>query len=149
MKQSEQKTLENIKNIVKKNEENINFEKNINLSIKQKIDFKKEYYEKSKNKFKIDKEIYFKIKNEITNGERNPNNLPILFIDEFNFFTQLEQQSILDLESSDQMFIQYLKFKPEKQTNFNTSYDNIFNSDNKYNHNSDSNSDNDLKKNEI
>jgi hypothetical protein len=137
MKENEKKSLEKIKKTTKTKEEQVFMEQIKNETIKQKIEQKKEYYEKTKNKFKIDKNIYFKIKEEINNGERETNNLPQLFIEEFNIFSKLEKDNLLDLDSSDNIFQEYLKYKPEKKQNFSTLFDNIFNNENWNNHNSD------------
>jgi hypothetical protein len=143
MKQNEQNTLCKIKENIKTKEEQVFMEKIKTETIKQKIEQKKEYYEKSKNKFKIDKNIYFKIKEEINSGDREPNNLPELFIEEFKIFSKLEEDDLLNLELSDDIFQEYLKYKPEKIINFITNFDNIFNNDNWANkNNSDKESDN-------
>jgi hypothetical protein len=143
MKENEKKSLEKIKKTTKTKEEQVFMEQIKNETIKQKFEQKKEYYEKTKNKFKIDKNIYFKIKEEIINGERDPNNLPQLFIEEYNIFSKLEKNNLLDLESSDNIFQEYLKYKPEKKQNFSTLFDNIFNNENWNNHNSDNSSSDD------
>ena len=66
------------------------------------------------------------IKKEIENGERTPNKLPELFIEEFKIFTQMELENLLDIESSEDAFNEYIKLKPEKKKNFITNFDNIF-----------------------
>jgi hypothetical protein len=129
MKQNEQNSLSKIKENIKTKEEQVFMGKIKTETIKQKIEQKKEYYEKSKNKFKIDKNIYFKIKEEINSGDREPDNLPELFIEEFQIFSKLEENNLLDLELSDNVFQEYLKYKPDKITNFITNFDNIFNND--------------------
>lgn len=137
MKNSEKTSLNKIKENIKSKEEQVFLEKVKTETIKQKLEMKKEYYEKTKNKFKIDKDIYFKIKKEIEDGERTPDKLPELFIDEFKIFTQMEVDNLLDLESSDDAFREYIKHKPEKKKNFVTNFDNIFENDNWENKNSD------------
>ena len=128
LKENEKKSLNKIKNELKTKEEQVFMEKIKNERLKEKFEQKKEYYDKMKNKFKIDKELYYRIKSEIKNGSRNLTNLPELFIDEYNIFLKLEENNLLDIELSDNLFQEYLKYKPEKKQNFNTLYDNIFNS---------------------
>lgn len=127
MKDNEEKSLEKIKDSTKIKEEQVFMEQIKNEKIKQKLEQKKEYYEKSKNKFKIDKNLYFKIKEEIKNNQREEYNLPELFIEEFQIFTKLEENNMLN-RLSDEEFEDYLKYKPEKKQNFKTLYDDIFNS---------------------
>lgn len=126
MKDNEEKSLEKIKDNTKVKEEQVFMEQIKNEKIKQKLEQKKEYYEKSKNKFKIDKNLYFKIKEEIKNNQREEYNLPELFIEEFQIFTKLEENNMLN-RLSDEEFEDYLKYKPEKKQNFKTLYDDIFN----------------------
>ena len=149
LKETEKISLNKIKNELKTKEEQVFMEKIKNERLKEKFEQKKEYYEKMKNKFKIDKELYYRIKSEIKNGNRELKNLPELFIDEYKIFSKLEEHQILEIESSDKLLEEYLKYKPEKKQNFNTLYDNIFNS----NHNessddesSDEDSDKEIKK---
>jgi len=130
MKNSEKSSLDKIKENIKSKEEQVILEKVKTETIKQKLERKKEYYDKTKNKFKIDKEIYFKLKKEINDGERTPDKLPELFIDEFKIFSQMELDKLLDLESSDDAFKEYIKHKPDKKKNFSTNFDNIFENDN-------------------
>lgn len=131
MKENEKINLDKIKDNIKIKEEQVFMEKIKNESIKNKLEQKKEYYDKLFNKFKIDKDIYFKIKKEIDNGERNINNLPILFIDEYNIFNKLNNENYLNSSYClDDIFQQYLKFKPEKTQHFVSNYDNIFENDN-------------------
>jgi hypothetical protein len=132
MKENEKNSLNKIKNEIKTKEEQVFMDKIKSQTIKQKFEQKQEYYEKIKSKFKIDKQIYFKIKSEINAGEREINNLPELFIEEYNIFSNLEKENILDMESSDELFQEYLKYKPEKKQNFNTLFDNIFSSNNEH-----------------
>ena len=126
LKENEKKSLNKIKNELKTKEEQVFMEKIKNERLKEKFEQKKEYYDKMKNKFKIDKELYYRIKSEIKNGSRNLTNLPELFIDEYNIFLKLEENNLLDIELSDNLFQEYLKYKPEKKQNFNTLFDNIF-----------------------
>ena len=149
LKETEKISLNKIKNELKTKEEQVFMEKIKNERLKEKFEQKKEYYEKMKNKFKIDKELYYRIKSEIKSGSRELTNLPELFIDEYKIFSKLEEHQILEVESSDKLLEEYLKYKPEKKQNFNTLYDNIFNS----NHNessddesSDEDSDKEIKK---
>lgn len=128
LKENEKKSLNKIKDELKIKEEKVFMEKIKNERLKEKFEQKKEYYEKMKNKFKIDKELYYRIKSEIKNGSRELKNLPELFIDEYNIFLKLEEENLLDIELSDNLFQEYLKYKPEKKQNFNTLYDNIFKS---------------------
>jgi len=128
LKENEKNSLNKIKNELKTKEEQVFMEKIKNERLREKFEQKKEYYEKMKNKFKIDKELYYRIKSEIKNGSRESKNLPELFIEEYNIFLKLEEEQLLELESSDKLLEEYLKFKPEKKQNFNTLYDNIFNS---------------------
>ena len=124
-------------------------EKIKNERLREKFEQKKEYYEKMKNKFKIDKELYYKIKLEVKNGERELSKIPELFIDEYKIFVKLEEDNLLDMELSENLFQEYLKYKPEKKQNFNTLYDNIFNSipiDSSDDESSDDESDNDSEK---
>ena len=130
MKKSERSTLNKIKENIKSKQEKVILEKIKTETIKQKLEKKKEYYDKTKNKFKIDKEIYFKLKKEIDEAETTADKLPELFIDEFKIFSQMELNKLLDLESSDDAFKEYIKFKPEKKKNFATNFDNIFENDN-------------------
>jgi len=130
MKNSERSSLDKIKENIKSKEEQVILEKVKTETIKQKLEIKKEYYDKTKNKFKIDKEIYFKLKKEIDDGQRTPDKLPELFVDEFKIFSQMELDKLLDLESSDDAFKEYIKHKPEKKKNFATNFDNIFENDN-------------------
>jgi hypothetical protein len=146
MKENEKNSLNKIKNEIKTKEEQVFMEKIKSQTIKQKFEQKQEYYEKIKSKFKIDKEIYFKIKSEINAGEREINNLPELFIEEYNIFLNLEKENILDMESSDELFQEYLKYKPEKKQNFNTLFDNIFSSKNENSSSDDDISDEEEKK---
>ena len=126
IKGTENEFLNKIKENIKNKEEEIYIKKSNNLSVKKKFENKKEYYNKMKNKFKIDKDIYFKLREEITNGERTLQSLPELFIDEFNIFQKLELENKINLELSDDIFEEYLKYKPEKTQNFMTNFDHIF-----------------------
>jgi hypothetical protein len=128
LKENEKNSLNKIKNELKTKEEQVFMEKIKNERLREKFEQKKEYYEKMKNKFKIDKELYYRIKSEIKNGSRQSSNLPELFIDEYKIFLKLEEDNLLDMELSENLFQEYLKYKPEKKQNFNTLYDNIFNS---------------------
>jgi len=130
MKQNERTSLDKIKENIKSKEEQVFLEKIKTETIKQKLEQKKEYYDKTKAKFKIDRDIYFKIKKEIEDGERQTDNLPELFVEEFKIFSKMEQEKMLDLESSDDAFKEYIKHKPEKKKNFATTFDNIFENDN-------------------
>lgn len=130
MKNSERTSLDKIKENIKSKEEQVFLEKVKTETIKQKLEMKKDYYDKTKNKFKIDKDIYFKIKKEIEEGERTSDKLPELFVEEYKIFCQLEADNLLDLESSDDAFREYIKHKPEKKKNFATNFDNIFDNDN-------------------
>jgi len=146
MKNSEKLSLDKIKENIKSKEEQVILEKVKTETIKQKLERKKEYYDKTKSKFKIDKEIYFKLKKEIDDGERSPDKLPELFVDEFKIFSQMELDNLLDLELSDNAFKEYIKHKPEKKKNFSTNFDNIFENDNwgNINEKEDSESDSEL-----
>ena len=119
-------------------EEQLFMQKIKNESIKQKLELNKEYYIKAKDKFKIDKDIYFKIKNEIENGERSERNLPLLFIDEYNIFNELEKNNKLDIDASDELFNEYIKYKPDKKQSIKTMFDDVFDNDNWGNRNLDS-----------
>ena len=146
IKQNEKNSLYKIKENIKSKEEQVFLEKIKTETIKRKFDMKKEYYDKIKNKFKIDKNIYFKIKKEIEDGERSADKLPELFVDDYKIFTQMEIDNLLDLESSDAAFKEYIKHKPEKKQNFSTNFDNIFDNDNwgnKNDHSLDDSSDDD------
>ena len=118
-------------------EEQLFMQKIKNESIKNKLELNKEHYIKAKDKFKIDKDIYFKIKNEIENGERSEKNLPLLFIDEYNIFNELEKNNILDINASDELFNEYIKYKPDKKQSLKTMFDDIFDNDNWGNQNLD------------
>ncbi len=130
MKQNEKNSLDKIKENIKSKEEQVFLEKIKTETIKQKLEQKKEYYDKTKAKFKIDRDIYFRIKKEIEDGERHPDKLPELFVEEFKIFSGMEAENMLDLESSDDAFKEYIKHKPEKKKNFATAFDNIFDNDN-------------------
>jgi hypothetical protein len=130
MKHNERTSLDKIKENIKSKEEQVFLEKVKTETIKQKIEQKKEYYDKTKAKFKIDKDIYFKIKKEIQEGERHPEKLPELFVEEYKIFSKMELENMLDLETSDDAFKEYIKHKPEKKKNFATVFDNIFDNDN-------------------
>jgi len=130
MKHNERSSLDKIKENIKSKEEQVFLEKVKTETIKQKIEQKKEYYNKTKAKFKIDKDIYLKIKKEIEDGERHPEKLPELFVEEFKIFSKMESENMLDLEESDDAFKEYIKYKPDKKKNFVTVFDNIFDNDN-------------------
>jgi hypothetical protein len=130
MKHNERSSLDKIKENIKSKEEQVFLEKVKTETIKQKIEQKKEYYNKTKTKFKIDKDIYLKIKKEIEDGERHPEKLPELFVEEFKIFSKMESENMLDLEESDDAFKEYIKYKPDKKKNFVTVFDNIFDNDN-------------------
>jgi len=130
MKKNEKNSLDKIKENIKSKEEQVFLEKVKTETIKQKLEQKKEYYDKTKIKFKIDKDIYLKIKKEIENGERHPEKLPELFVEEYKIFSKMELENMLDLESSDDAFKEYIKHKPDKKKNFETVFDNIFDNDN-------------------
>ena len=147
MKENERISLNKMKNEIKTKEEQVFLDKIKSQTIKEKLEQKKEYYDKIKNKFKIDKDIYFKIKSEINSGDRESKNLPELFIEEYNIFSKLEADNFLDIDSSDNLFQEYLKYKPEKKQNFNTLFDNIFKNNNLDEDNSsDNNSDKEIDK---
>ena len=55
----------------------------------------------------------------------------------------MELENLLDIESSEDAFNEYIKLKPEKKKNFITNFDNIFENDNWGNKNYDSSSDSD------
>lgn len=110
LKQEEEKGLSIIKEEYEKKEEEYREEKAKMDKLKQKMKQDQEKWEEIEKKFYADKKLYFIFKNEISTGQRDEDDVPILFKDTYPLFKQLDEESKLDVEDEIKTYLELTKY---------------------------------------
>lgn len=127
IKNKETEKIEEMKNTLTKKKDIILKTKSETENKKSKLKYEKEKWEEIKRKYDINYNIYLSLKNEIKTGERKENDIPELFVNEYNIF---EKIFIPDVDKKE-LFDSYLDEKKQnKNTDLFTKYNNLFEEDN-------------------
>jgi hypothetical protein len=127
IKNKENEKINELKNNISEKKEVILKEKCNAQNKKSKLKYEKEKWDELKRKYDINYDIYLKMKEEIKNNERLPNDIPEIFIQEYNIFEEIYDPSI----EKNNLFDKYLdEKKKNKNTDLFTKYNNLFEDDN-------------------
>ena len=125
--------LEEIKEVYDDKQEQFNEKRDEFNKEKKDFEKEKEYWFQLKNKLEADKRVYFSIKEELESGELTENSIPVLFIDKYPIFKQLDQDNLIidDDTISTEEINNYLKIAPLYKLNIdnnNNSFNDLFSS---------------------
>jgi hypothetical protein len=127
IKNKETERLEDIKNEISLKKETILKKKSEAETKKSKLKYEKDKWNELKRKYDINYNIYITLKNEIRTGDRNENDIPELFVNEYKIF---EKIFIPDVDKKE-LFNSYLDEKKQnKDVDLFTKYNNLFEDDN-------------------
>jgi hypothetical protein len=127
IKNKETEKLEDIKNEISLKKETILKKKSEAETKKSKLKYEKDKWNELKRKYDINYNIYITLKNEIKTGDRNENDIPELFVNEYKIF---EKIFIPDVDKKE-LFNSYLDEKKQnKDVDLFTKYNNLFEDDN-------------------
>uniref|UniRef100_A0A6C0M1U4 Uncharacterized protein n=1 Tax=viral metagenome TaxID=1070528 RepID=A0A6C0M1U4_9ZZZZ len=131
-----QNKINELEEIKKKENENIIDNKETKLqeyleekakldNLKQELKRDQEKWQEIEKKFEADKKLYFIFKEEISNEQRNEDNIPILFKDTYPIFKQLDDEKKLNNDEEIKSYLELTKYY--KNTVFMTSeFDDLF-----------------------
>jgi hypothetical protein len=96
--------------------------------IKQDMKKDQERWEEIEKKFHADKKLYFIFKDEIAKGQRNDEDIPLLFKDTYPIFKQLDEDNKLNTDDEIKNYLEQTKYY--RNTIFMTSeFDDLFAND--------------------
>lgn len=127
IKNKETEKNNEIKHNINEKKEYILKEKCKTQNKKSKLYFEKEKWDELKRKYNINYNLYIKFNNEIKNGQRNINDIPEIFIQEYNIFQKIYKPNA----DINQLFNIYLEEKKDtKNLDLFTKYNNLFEDNN-------------------
>jgi hypothetical protein len=103
--------------------------------IEKELKIKKEKEEEKRRVFNVDKNMYDRLLDEIKNNTRDPEDIPILFKNKFLVFKKLNENNDFNGLIESEQYEKYNEIEKElnlEKTNINTSYTDMFASDQIY-----------------
>jgi hypothetical protein len=127
IKNKENEKIKDIKNNISEKKEIINKEKCDTQTKKYKLKYEKEKWNELKRKYDINYNIYITFKDEIKNKKREHNDIPEIFIHEYNIFEKIFNLNI----NKEELFNIYLdEKKNSNEIDLFTKYNNLFEDNN-------------------
>jgi hypothetical protein len=124
--------LDEIKELCENKEENFNEIKEQFDKEKKDFEKEKEYQYQLKNKLEADKRVYFIIKEQLESGELTESSIPVLFVDKYPIFKQLDDNNLIsdDNTISTDEINNYLQIAPNYKINNdnNNTFNDLFSS---------------------
>jgi len=123
--------LDEIKELCENKEENFNEIKEQFDLEKKEFEKEKEYQYQLKSKLEADKRVYYIIKEQLESGELTESSIPVLFIDKYPIFKELDNKNLICDDNTISMdeINNYLQIAPiYKINNENNSFNELFSS---------------------